>query len=473
MTTTPTTPTARLDTIHAHPANPRIDATADDEMVESIRQQGVLDPVMVALRPDGEWTLLDGHRRDNGARRAGLVEVPINPRYDLVTEAQQIEVMVITGLQKALLTPVEEAAGYEQLELLGMNAEMIAAATGFGVRRVKERLRLNALTPTVREKVHAGDASLVDIAALAEFADDPAATAELEDALGTDNFQHTVRTIRSRRERVARKAIMAAEFNELGAVRASSVPGTPGTVQLEDGEERRVSGMHTFPDDLRSPESHDGCLAYVMPDYEYSDPYLVCTDANRHPKPQPTERTPQPTVSDWEKQQAAREERRAARLAATNVRAEWIRTHLASLLPARGGKDLAAAAKAALPLLAINDHEGVDSTVLVAGLALAPADTSYPAMYAAQSSYAAQVARLSTTGALNGLAGYLAALITSQILFDDAEHIDDVTEVGYMLGVWDWLKLAGYPLSDYDKSERTALEIRHTELAAEAEDAAS
>lgn len=469
----PETPTALLEEIHDHPANPRIDAVADDEMVDSIRAVGVLDPVMVAPGPDGGWTLIDGHRRKDGALKAGLVDVPIHPRYDLVTEAQQIEAMVITGLQKALLTPVEEARGYEQLALLGMDEAAIAASTGFPVRRVKERMRLNALPDMVRAKLHDGDASLVDVAALDEFADDPTPLAELEEVLGTDNFQHTLHTLRGRRDRTVRRAATIAEFEAAGAVRAVSVPGTPGKVTGADAAEHSAHGMHSFPEDLRDPAAHDGCLAVVVPDYDFSDPYLVCIDRTRHPSAAPAA-PPSPVTSDWEKQRAARAERAALRDAAAATRLGWLREHFTGMFPVRGAGPLAAAVRAFLPLLVIDRRDVPDPEMRLRGLDVVPADTSYPTVLAAQQTYAASLAAATNTTALAGLAGYLAALVAEQMdPVEEPQFMEDLAELQYALSLWDWAKAAGYSMSDVDKDLRTALEVRHTELAAEAEEAAA
>src|SRR5207237_758715 len=77
-----------LDQIHAHENNPRRHVVADDEMVDSIRAVGVLTPVTVAPALDGDgYTMIGGHRRESGARAAGLTQIPAIIREDLVTEA--------------------------------------------------------------------------------------------------------------------------------------------------------------------------------------------------------------------------------------------------------------------------------------------------------------------------------------------------------------------------------------------------
>lgn len=471
MTTTDQTletPRVQLARIHDHEANPRINAVADPEFVESIRRQGVLDPLMVAPRADGDYDLIDGHRRKDGAAQAGLLEVPVNVRYDLVTEAQKIEVMVVTGLQKELLTPVEEAAGYEQLSLLGFDEEAIAAATGFGVRRVRERLKLNTLPPEVRTGVHTGDISLVDIAALDEFAGDAVAVTELEERLGTPNFRQHVFEMRSRREREARKATVIARFVEAGALAVRSVPGAPGrVVDVETGEEFQVSGMHMFPADLKDPAAHDGCLGYLDPDYLYSDPYLVCLDPAKHPQPAAVAPTA-PVDSEWEKKQAERQADAARLAAASAARLEWLREHFTGMFPTKSHQPLAKAAQAFLPVLITDPRDSINAGVLLDAFGIHLEAQNYQAQDDAKASYATGIGALNPTGVLASFAAYLAAAVTD-LLDVPALDLDTPTELLHQLTLWDWLKAAGYPMSDVDTQIRRELEVKHTEVSADAE----
>lgn len=463
------TPSVSLDRIHDHPLNPRRNAVADESMVESIRRQGVLDPVMLAPRADGDFDLIDGHRRRNGAEQAGLTEIPAHVRDDLVTDAQKLEVMVITGLQKALLSPVEEAAAYEQLELAGIDAEAIAREVGISAARVRSRMKLNNLSSEARERVHAGDASLVDVAELDEFADDPAALAELEEALGTPNFRQRLYQVRGQRERAARNAVMVAEFVEARAVLVQPVPGTPGSVYRPDepGTEIRARAIIHLPPDLQDPAEHDGCLGYTVPVVEdlYSTPRLLCLNPSSHPAAVATK--PAPVESDWEKQRAEREAARAQRAAAARVRLDWLAEHFAAMFPARSHGDLVKAARAGLPLLLIDGRDVPDSDTLTAALSM-PTAKSYAEQADNTAAYAATLGTAKPAAVLDGFARYLAALLGEQ-LDTDPMNLEDPTEAQYLLGVWDWMKAAGYVLSDVDVEVRTQLEVRHTELASDAE----
>jgi ParB family chromosome partitioning protein len=105
-TATAVTGSAEVRPIHLlrpNPLNPRgeLDPAGLDELADSIRAQGVLQPLLVT--PDG--TVVAGHRRLAAARQAGLTEVPVMVR-DL-DRAQQQEIMLVENLQRQDLSPVE------------------------------------------------------------------------------------------------------------------------------------------------------------------------------------------------------------------------------------------------------------------------------------------------------------------------------------------------------------------------------
>lgn len=464
-------PRLPLDQIHHHPANPRIDAVADDELVASIQAMGVLDPLMVAPAVDADgWVLIDGHRRDNAARRAGLTEVPVNPRYDLVTEAQQIEVMVVTGLKKELLTPVEEAKGYEQMALLGMDEAAIAASTGFPVRRVRERMRINDTSDLVRHALHTGQASLADLAVLQEFVDDETELKVLEGSLGTPNFAQQVYAARGRRERRARHQALIADFEALGARRTRAVAGAPGLVADDETGEKYLGArrIEYLTQPLQDVSAHPDCLIYVVVDWsDYTDPYLACRDQTAHPETA-APADPVAQESDWEKRRAERAELNAARRAAHLARVDWLTGHFAAMFPARSHGDLAAAARVGLPLLLIDDREAVDSGTLCAALGLGT-DLGYGDARDALEAAASDYTTAKPTTALQGLATWLAVVIGDQLDEGYPEHVDDLMQLGYQLSLWDWLKKAGYRSSDVDQALVHALEVRHTELTRQAE----
>jgi ParB family chromosome partitioning protein len=150
-------PAAKL---RPNPLNPRgkLDPTGIDELAASVSahasQGGVLQPLLVT--PDG--TVVAGHRRLAAALRAGLADVPVIVRA--LSPVEQIELQLVENLQRADLTPLEEARAYQQLVHAGSTLASIARSVGVPASRVRERLALLDLDPRVQQCVHRGDLPL-------------------------------------------------------------------------------------------------------------------------------------------------------------------------------------------------------------------------------------------------------------------------------------------------------------------------
>jgi len=456
-----------VEQIRAHTQNPRRTAVADEEMVDSIRALGVLTAVTVAPAADGDgFTLIGGHRRYDGACKAGLTVVPANIREDLVTEAQQLEAMLVENLHRSDLTPVEEAEAYEQLVLQGMDPAAIAAATGRKASTVTARLKLNGLAHSSRERLHDGQMTLGDAEALLEFAADPEVTATLEKAAGTSNFRWEVENAR---RTAKRKADRAEKIREIEGTGAALVDET------RDGTQK---ALHYLPEPVRDAAAHDGCLAYVEPASAWQDPYLVCTDPGKHPEiPQPVAQQVRALDSDWEKQRAEREERAARRSAAAAVRLTWLLEHFGGMFSAKSPAPLVAAAKAFLPT-ALTDSRWVDvmdDTTILTALDVMPDEsdgTDYDARETAQTAYAAGLTAAKPAKVMHTFGAWLAALVAEQ-LSQDVRWSEDGDQILHQLVLWDWLKGAGYPMSDADTEIYRELEVKHTELAGNDEAEAS
>ena len=141
-----------LRSLSEHPQNPRktFDAERLAELVESVRQQGVLNPLLVRpLDPaglEGGYQILAGARRFRAAAKAGLTQVPAIVR-DL-DDTAAFEVVVVDNLQRADLHPLEEAYGYHQLmrPSVGYSVGRVADRVGRSVSYVYDRLKLLSLS---------------------------------------------------------------------------------------------------------------------------------------------------------------------------------------------------------------------------------------------------------------------------------------------------------------------------------------
>lgn len=143
-------PTARIPIglIKPNPAQPRrrFDQAALDELAASIREKGVLQPILVRPKAGG-YELVAGERRFRAAQKAGLTEIPVHIK-DL-TEREALEIALVENLQRADLNPVEEALGYRGLVQMGRSQEEVAAAVGKARATVANALRLLQLPKEV------------------------------------------------------------------------------------------------------------------------------------------------------------------------------------------------------------------------------------------------------------------------------------------------------------------------------------
>src|SRR5207302_2048419 len=169
MTASPasSTETRPVNDLRPNPLNPRgeLHAAGLDELADSIRAQGVLQPLLVT--PGG--VVVAGHRRLAAARLAGLSEVPVVVR-DL-DAAQQQEIMLVENLQRQDLSPVEEARAYRRLLDDGHTTAQLARRIGVPSARINARLVLLKLDEQVQWMFHRGDLPLRLAAVLLKVTD--------------------------------------------------------------------------------------------------------------------------------------------------------------------------------------------------------------------------------------------------------------------------------------------------------------
>ncbi|MHB8519194.1 MAG: ParB/RepB/Spo0J family partition protein [Limisphaerales bacterium] len=149
-----------LGRIHPSPLQPRKDFPAEalQELADSIREQGIVQPLLVRARND-DFELIAGERRWRAAQMVGLAEAPV-----IVREADDttvLELMLIENLQREDLNPIEEALGYEQLiSQFQLRQEDAASKVGKSRAVVANALRLLKLPPDVQSWVRDGRLSV-------------------------------------------------------------------------------------------------------------------------------------------------------------------------------------------------------------------------------------------------------------------------------------------------------------------------
>ena len=143
--------TLRLSDIEPNKEQPRqiFDDDALWELSESIKEHGVLQPLIVRPLTDGSYQLVAGERRWRASRLAGLTEVPVIVRA--LTDAEASVIALIENLQREDLNPIEEAEGISKLiEEYSFTQEQAAAKLGKSRSALTNTLRLMALPEKVR-----------------------------------------------------------------------------------------------------------------------------------------------------------------------------------------------------------------------------------------------------------------------------------------------------------------------------------
>jgi ParB family chromosome partitioning protein len=164
-----------LDAIEPNPKQPRevFDADALAELVSSVREVGVLQPVVVRETGPGRYQLIMGERRWRACREAGVGTIPAivreTPDDALLRDA------LLENLHRQQLNPLEEAAAYEQLlQEFGVTHEELASRLGRSRSHVSNTIRLLGLPPGVQRRVAAGVLSAGHARALLALDDDDA-----------------------------------------------------------------------------------------------------------------------------------------------------------------------------------------------------------------------------------------------------------------------------------------------------------
>jgi ParB family transcriptional regulator, chromosome partitioning protein len=136
------------------------DEASIEELAESIRAQGVIQPLVVARDLQGEgYVIVAGERRWRASRRAGLENVPVFVR-EVADDRELLELALVENLQRSDLNPVEEAEAYQALqEKFSLSQEEIAARVGKARTTVTNAMRLLRLPDEVRDLLRAGHLS--------------------------------------------------------------------------------------------------------------------------------------------------------------------------------------------------------------------------------------------------------------------------------------------------------------------------
>jgi ParB family transcriptional regulator, chromosome partitioning protein len=126
------------------------------ELAASIKEQGIVQPIVVSPRGDGTFTIIAGERRWRASQRAGLVEVPVVVR-DVQSDQELLELALVENIQRTDLNPMEEAEAYRVLgEGFELSQQAVAQRVGKARSTVTNSLRLLRLAPEVQDLLREG-----------------------------------------------------------------------------------------------------------------------------------------------------------------------------------------------------------------------------------------------------------------------------------------------------------------------------
>lgn len=195
--------------------NVRKDAALTADFIASIKEHGVMEPVIAHRTDDGTVHVLMGQRRTLGAVEAQRPLIPVMI-ISSPEEAERIVTQVVENIQRAELTDADEADAYHQLSLIGVSAAAIAKKTGRKKAAVEGALKAKASEAGTAAlgRGHTIEEALI----LAEFEGDEEATLELETAIQDepDQLFHVAQQLRDERERAAALAAYTAEVAATG-----------------------------------------------------------------------------------------------------------------------------------------------------------------------------------------------------------------------------------------------------------------
>jgi ParB family chromosome partitioning protein len=151
---------APIENLQPNPRNPRRLFTDDelDELSASIRERGIIQPIVVRALKGGNFEIIAGERRWRAAQRAGLHDVPI--AVIEANDAQSLEYAIIENVQRADLNPIEEATGYLALmDDFNRTQEEVAQIVGKSRPHIANTIRLLKLSEPVKQLIRAGKIS--------------------------------------------------------------------------------------------------------------------------------------------------------------------------------------------------------------------------------------------------------------------------------------------------------------------------
>lgn len=145
------------DRVSANPRQPRTMFNEEklEELKQSIAQYGILEPLIVTEKPDGNFELIAGERRLRCAKALKLATVPIVVRH--ADDLEKLELSLVENIQRQDLNPIEEAEAYRELaETFGLTQEEVAKKSGKSREAISNALRMLELPAEMQKTIATG-----------------------------------------------------------------------------------------------------------------------------------------------------------------------------------------------------------------------------------------------------------------------------------------------------------------------------
>jgi ParB family chromosome partitioning protein len=259
-------------------ANVRSDGqqSLDRAFVASVKQYGVLMPVLVVRQADGTLNVRAGQRRTLAAIEAGVGTIPARIIDATDSAADRFVQQIIENDQRAALTDADRVGAYEQMALLGLSATAIARRVHAPKKRVAAALTIAEAEQT-RQIVASANLTLDQGLILAEFEDDPEVFARLTEVATTRpaSLDHEAQRARDARERAVAVTAIRDALTESGVTILDQAP------YYEDKKVKHLNELTDAEGTRLTAAEHGECPGHAAYIRDWGQPAAayVCTDA--------------------------------------------------------------------------------------------------------------------------------------------------------------------------------------------------